>query len=306
MKKEKGSEREPVSGDTKRNWLAEIDSAVDFKQRMYLCSELVGNVNALASAAGISQSGIRNYFAGSDPNREILSRLARAAGVRFEWLGEGTGPMRELPPILVHSVLQAYRNFCVEHSVTDSIKSKRRFVAEYNGGTVKDAKDLNRLLPRIALIELKDWTSETGIGTTAGAYTQVSEVISKSAFGSKPTNQEHIMFSTEWLTSELKIKPEHISQWRVEGEAMAPTICPGDLVLIDRTASTGLPGDGIYIVRLDDVILPKRIQWMGQKRILLKSDNSAYRDVELDLDRQDGGGPRFSIIGRVVWFGRRI
>ncbi len=303
MTKDKKSERESAKGDAK-NWLAEMEGT-DFQQRMYLCAGLVGSVNGLASAAGISQSGIRNYFAGSDPNREILSRLARAAGVRFEWLGEGTGPMRDLPPVLIHSVLQAYRSFCVEHSLTDSSKSKSRFVAEYNDGSISHAQNVSRLLPRVALLELKDWTSATGISATAGAYADVPELNAKEGRDPPPVNREQILFSADWLMAELKVKPEQVRQWRVEGEAMAPTLCPGDVVLV-HTTSTDLPGDGIYMVKLDGVTLPKRIQWLGRKRVLLKSDNAAYRELELNLDHPEPGSPHLSILGRVVWYGRRL
>lgn len=155
------------ANEVRKNWLAEVEDASDFTHRMYLCAELAGSVNALAQVAGISQGGIRNYFAGSEPNRSILSRLARAAGVRFQWLGEGAGPMRDLPAILIHSVLRCYHNFRRQHALPESLNARKQFVTEYNQGSMEQAENVHRLLPRIALIELKDWVA--GVTSTAAA-----------------------------------------------------------------------------------------------------------------------------------------
>lgn len=62
---------------------------------MRQCAELMGSVNALARQAGIPQSTIRRYFHGGEPNRPHLVAIARAAGVRLDWLAAGSGPMQE-------------------------------------------------------------------------------------------------------------------------------------------------------------------------------------------------------------------
>lgn len=67
----------------------EVDQA--FIDRMRVCADLAGSVNALARKAELSQSGIRRYFAGGDPTRRVLIALAKAAGVNFLWLATGDG-----------------------------------------------------------------------------------------------------------------------------------------------------------------------------------------------------------------------
>jgi hypothetical protein len=72
----------------------EMDQA--FIDRMRVCADLAGSVNALARKAELSQSGIRRYFVGGDPTRRVLIALAKAAGVNFLWLATGEG-QRVLP-----------------------------------------------------------------------------------------------------------------------------------------------------------------------------------------------------------------
>ncbi len=67
----------------------EMDQA--FIDRMRVCADLAGSVNALARKAELSQSGIRRYFVGGDPTRRVLIALAKAAGVNFLWLATGEG-----------------------------------------------------------------------------------------------------------------------------------------------------------------------------------------------------------------------
>ena len=84
---------------------------------------------------------------------------------------------------------------------------------------------------------------------------------------------------------------------------MEPTLRPGDVILIDRRQATDVPRDGIYVIRIGDTLLVKRIQRLPGKRVKVKSDNAAYEPFELDLHQQNG---EIDIIGRVVWAGRRM
>ena len=78
--------------------LAESDASssvdADFIERMRICADLAGSVNALARKAELSQSGIRRYFTGGDPTRRVLIAIAEAAGVNVLWLTTGEGAMQ--------------------------------------------------------------------------------------------------------------------------------------------------------------------------------------------------------------------
>jgi len=68
-------------------------SRAAFAERVECLISTVGSGNALAAAAGVSEGVIRKWKSGeSDPSREHLIALSKAAGVRLEWLATGEGP----------------------------------------------------------------------------------------------------------------------------------------------------------------------------------------------------------------------
>jgi hypothetical protein len=66
---------------------------------------------------------------------------------------------------------------------------------------------------------------------------------------------------------------------RVEGDSMAPTLNAGDDILIDPIDCEERLRDGIYVLRVDDALVVKRIALnpVG-RRVTVQSDNPAYPD----------------------------
>lgn len=107
-------------------------------------------------------------------------------------------------------------------------------------------------------------------------------------------------FDLAWL-ARLGVKADRISIVHVQGDSMAPTLCDGDEIMVNHDDGGGRLRDGIYAVRLDDVLMVKRVV-PGPRRgqITVGSDNPAYPTWSgLDADS-------LTIIGRVVWYGRRL
>ena len=91
-----------------------------------------------------------------------------------------------------------------------------------------------------------------------------------------------------------------LSLIRVEGDSMAPTLSDGDEILVDGGDSAGRIRDGIYVLRIDDALVVKRLALGPGKRVSVRSDNQAYPvwpDCELSA---------IDLVGRVIWSGRRI
>ena len=88
---------------------------------------------------------------------------------------------------------------------------------------------------------------------------------------------------------------------RVEGDSMVPTLGDGDDILIDRGDAGGRLRDGIYVLRVDDALIVKRIALNPvSRRVTVQSDNAAYPPwPDLELRAVD-------VIGRVIWAARRI
>jgi len=126
---------------------------------------------------------------------------------------------------------------------------------------------------------------------SAGPGAIVTEELGKPYFG----------FDERWLKALTASSPSSLSIVRVEGDSMAPTLNAGDDILVDLGDSAERLRDGIYVLRIDDALVVKRIALnpIG-RRITVQSDNPAYPDWP-DCTLGD-----INCIGRVIWSGRRI
>ncbi|ALH79033.1 peptidase S24 [Sphingopyxis macrogoltabida] len=128
------------------------------------------------------------------------------------------------------------------------------------------------------------------IGASAGAGASVD---------GEPVEGE-VAFDPKWLRG-LGADPRALSIIRVEGDSMAPTLNDGDDILVDGGDAAGRLRDGIYVLRMDDVLMVKRVSRApGQGRISVISDNPHYRSWD-DLPMA-----AVQLVGRVVWTGRRV
>ncbi|PTB82880.1 peptidase S24 [Methylophaga nitratireducenticrescens] len=112
---------------------------------------------------------------------------------------------------------------------------------------------------------------------------------------------DSLIFKKEWIHNELHNSPGNLYLINIEGESMEPSLRPGDVVLVDHSDNTARR-DGIYILRMGDALLVKRLQRLPGDIIKASSDNPAYQAFTIDLKKDSH---EISIIGRVVWSGRR-
>ena len=129
------------------------------------------------------------------------------------------------------------------------------------------------------------------VGASAGA----------GALGGDERVRAHIAFDPAWLRRIASGTPDQLSVIRVEGDSMAPTLSDGDEILVDRGDGGGRLRDGIYVLRIDEALLVKRLALNPAARtVSIRSDNPAYPGwPDCDLAAVD-------LVGRVVWVGRRI
>ena len=113
--------------------------------------------------------------------------------------------------------------------------------------------------------------------------------------------QPYFAFDRRWLKALTGATAEHLSIVRVEGDSMAPTLGDGDDVLLDHRDSGQPLRDGIYVLRIDERLLVKRlaVHPMG-RHVTVQSDNPAYPDWP-DFAIED-----VACIGRVIWAGRKV
>lgn len=109
-----------------------------------------------------------------------------------------------------------------------------------------------------------------------------------------------VAFDPQWLRG-LGADPRALSIIRVEGDSMAPTLNDGDDILVDGGDAAARLRDGIYVLRMDDALMVKRVaRAPGPGRISVISDNGHYRSWD-DLPMA-----AVQLVGRVVWTGRRV
>jgi phage repressor protein C with HTH and peptisase S24 domain len=111
----------------------------------------------------------------------------------------------------------------------------------------------------------------------------------------------YFAFDERWLKALTPTSPANLSIVRVEGDSMAPTLNAGDDILVDFGDAANRLRDGIYVLRIDDALVVKRLALNPRgRRLTVQSDNPAYPDWP------DCGLDDIKPIGRVIWSGRRI
>jgi len=108
-------------------------------------------------------------------------------------------------------------------------------------------------------------------------------------------------FSDEWLRLELRSFASDLAIIVAAGDSMLPTICPGDILVIDHSKRY-LRGDGIYVLNINGNCMVKRVQIMYDNSIRIVSDNIAYPPQVV----KNGDMESIYITGRVIWHGKRV
>lgn len=111
----------------------------------------------------------------------------------------------------------------------------------------------------------------------------------------------HFAFDAKWLRQLGASDPQRLSIIKVQGDSMSPTLADGDEILVDTSEAARKLRDGIYVLRLEDALMVKRLALNpAARRLSIKSDNDAYPSWP---DCDPAG---IDVIGRVIWSGRRI
>jgi len=112
---------------------------------------------------------------------------------------------------------------------------------------------------------------------------------------------DYLMFKSEWVRNSLGIPQKDLALINVKGDSMNPTLADGDLVLIDMSHKM-IEDSGIYVIRLADTLMVKRVQRHLDGSLTVASDNQKYSPERVSPK----GGDGLAVVGRVVWTGRRL
>ena len=91
--------------------------------------------------------------------------------------------------------------------------------------------------------------------------------------------------------------PDKLILLRAMGDAMAPTIAPRSLLVVDTSERDVESGEGIFVLRTNGHLTVRRMQRGFDGFLYLRTDNPAYASQRLQ------GAVEFNlrIVGRVLW-----
>ena len=116
--------------------------------------------------------------------------------------------------------------------------------------------------------------------------------------------QNPLAFETEWLQAEFPSTFENLLLTQVVDESMEPTLQQGDLALVDTNdRDLEAVSHGIYLIKLNDRLLIKRLQYIADDTLRMLSDHPAYEAFSIQISKTSSS---LSLMGKVVWFGRKL
>lgn len=239
-----------------------------FVERLKKITEGESN-RSFAKRCEMSDALLGSYLRGEKtPGMDRLVAIASAAGVTVDWLATGRLPK-------TRSSLMAL---------------DEPQYASPGPGTALKAEE-----------------SRKGYGAAAGyvaipLYSEIRAAAGHGVVNGREVADDALMFKEDWIRHELGARPQDLWLIRVHGDSMEPTLRAGDVILVDSRASRP-DREGIYILRLGEALLVKRLQVMPGRKIRVTSDNTAFEPWMID---QEEGASDTAIIGRVVWSGRRM
>jgi phage repressor protein C with HTH and peptisase S24 domain len=127
---------------------------------------------------------------------------------------------------------------------------------------------------------------------------------SSKASAEKYVYKDPLAFETEWLRTEFPSSFENLLLTQVVDESMEPTLQVGDLVLVDTNdRDLETVSHGIYLLKLDNRLLIKRLQCIADNMLRVLSDHPAYEAFSIQISGSPSG---LSLMGKVVWFGHKL
>ncbi len=109
-------------------------------------------------------------------------------------------------------------------------------------------------------------------------------------------------FRRAWINDRLGTAPDNIRMLFVTGDSMEPTLCHGDMVLVDITKKSPSP-PGNFVLFDGVGLIIKRLELISGgdngSMVRITSDNPQYESAQKAMED-------INIVGRVVWFAREM
>jgi phage repressor protein C with HTH and peptisase S24 domain len=111
-----------------------------------------------------------------------------------------------------------------------------------------------------------------------------------------------ITFSPDYIRNEIGVNPNNVFLMLARGDSMYPTIKDGAMIMVEKDLEH--LNDGIFVLRLNNALLVKRLNILPTGTIKVLSDNKMYEPYEIDAKLLEADN--VEVLGRVVWSGQRM
>ena len=108
-------------------------------------------------------------------------------------------------------------------------------------------------------------------------------------------------FGADYITGELRLNPASLSMVEITGDSMYPTLHSGDRVLVNHE-DQNVFREGVFAVWNGYATVAKRVEFVAGSsppRLVLISDNKSHNQYEVYA-------ADINVVGRIVWFARRM
>lgn len=225
------------------------------------------SVKSFSRRAGVSDAVTRKYLTGETmPSVGLVSQICGHDPRLFLWLCLGVGEqpeqVSEIPEVPIYA--------------------RSGHQAEATAG--EDPARIDNLMQDYTLVDCYQVFASAGFGATV----------------SDELKTEPMAFRTDWLKKE-GLTPERLAVIRAKGDSMEPTISNNDIILVSLCNGDALR-DGLYVLRIGDSLLVKRLQFDVLGGIKVISDNPGYETQVVTKDQRAD----VHIVGRVAWAGKKF
>jgi transcriptional regulator with XRE-family HTH domain len=231
---------------------------------------------SLAEAADISAAAVAMYLNGTNPlNVKFAAVLSRLLDVPIEKFSKRLAAE-------ISGLTSAADNINASSESTSAADLVRQMLAKQGKGLSDDAR--RRLLAAAeaddggGVIEL-DYYRPGAVGDEVW----IAHYDVRAAMGGGQIPHDY-----PEMLQDVRVSPQHLREMGVEfkehfhlkmvtgwGQSMAPTIKHRDPLLVDVSVRE-FAGDGIYMFSWDGHLYIKRLQWMGEERVKMISDNTKH------------------------------
>ncbi|MGE0969488.1 LexA family transcriptional regulator [Klebsiella sp. WOUb02] len=167
----------------------------------------------------------------------------------------------------------------------DLVESKLPALVQGSSASITDVKGNNVDLEEFVFVPRYNVSASAGYGS----------------WNDEETPMFTVSFRRYWVTNHLKADPAKLSVISVYGDSMEGVLNDKDIILINHADKE--PREGIYVLRIDGLLIVKRVQRLPGSLLRITSTNPAYEPFSINLNDVPND---FDIVGKVVWYGRVI